>query len=126
MSRGVTRTPGTDESLEVAIGRLLTLATRIGVGLVGVGVALMLVRDVSPLAPVPALDPGSVVAALAALRPEGPLVLGLAVIVASPVVRVLGALVGYVASDERRMAATSVAILIVLLMSIALGLGATP
>lgn len=134
MTPGTTRPSGPDaqrderhgESLELTVGRLLTGATWTGVGLIGSGVALMLLQDVSPLAAMPVLTPGSVLAALLALRPEGPLAIGLVVLVASPALRVVGALVGYGRDGERRMVAISIAILAVLVISIAVGLGATP
>jgi uncharacterized membrane protein len=112
--------PGRD--LERTVGRILTTATYIGVALIALGAILMVVDGVSPLDAPPSLAPSDVVAALMALRPEGPLAIGLVVLIASPTLRVVSSLVGYLEAHERRMALVSIAILGVIVASVVLAI----
>jgi uncharacterized membrane protein len=99
---------------ERAIGRLLISVTYVAVTVLVVGVAAMLVAGVSPLDEPPSLDASSFWAALTSLRPDAILWIGLALVIATPIVRVAAAAVTYVRSGERRMVAISVAILVVI------------
>lgn len=109
--------------LEPLVGRVLTLVTRAGVALIAVGVALMVAQGVSPLDPAPSLDPAGITAGLAAGRPAGPIGLGIATLVAGPVLRVVVAGIGYAARGERRMAGVATAIVGVIVVGVVVGLG---
>jgi uncharacterized membrane protein len=110
--------PDTTTDLDVAIARLLTAGTYLSVALLAIGVALMAAAGTSPLSGGPAFDPGSVVANIAALRPEGFLWLGLIAAIATPSARVAASLVGYLRRGERSMALVSLLILGVIALSI--------
>lgn len=107
---------------ERVIGRLLIIVTYLAVGLLLAGVVAMMVAGVSPLAPVPALDPQGLLAAVEALRPEGILWLGLAVVIATPILRVAAAAASYARHAEWRMLAISIAILVVIAVGVATSL----
>lgn len=96
---------------EHRLGRLLIAVTYLAVGLMVVGVVLLLVSGVSPLAGGPGLDIGALGRGLASLDPAGFLWLGLLAVIATPVSRVVGAVVGFVKRGEPIMAAVSIAIL---------------
>ncbi|HEX9043389.1 MAG TPA: DUF1634 domain-containing protein [Candidatus Limnocylindrales bacterium] len=114
---------GAERDLERAVGRILMTATYVGVGLIAAGAILMVLEGVSPLDPAPSLSPADAAAALVALRPEGPLAVGLVVLIASPTLRVVSSLVGYLEARERRMALVSLAILAVIAASVVLATG---
>lgn len=103
---------------ERRLGRLLIAATYLAVGLLVIGVVLMLVASVSPLAGGPPLDLSRLVADVAAFAPAGFLWLGLLAVIATPVSRVVGAAVGFVRGGERLMAVVSGAILVVILAGV--------
>jgi uncharacterized membrane protein len=109
--------------LERSIARLLTVGTYASIALLAIGFGLMLVTGVSPLTGTPAFDPASIPADVVALRPLGFLWLGLIVIVATPSARVAASLIGYARSGERRMVYVSIAILVVIALSVALATG---
>ncbi len=109
--------------LEVGIARLLTAGTYLAVTLLAVGVVVLLAAGRSPLDGGPALSFGTLLANLAAGRPEGFLHLGLIAVIATPAARVAASLVGYALSGERAMAAVAAAILGVIALSIGLGIG---
>ncbi len=112
-----------ERRLERAVGRLLSLGTLAGVVLLAIGVAGMLAAGLAPLTTVaPALDLARLAADLAALRPEGFLWLGVAVIIATPSARVATALVGYGLEGDRRMVGIAVAILGVIALSVAVAM----
>ncbi len=113
-------------SLEASIARLLRLGVYLSIALLVAGVVALLVAGISPLAGAPRFDPTAIPADLVDLRPDGLLWLGLLVLVATPSVRVLAALVGYLRSNEPRMAAISLLILVVIAASIALALIVEP
>jgi uncharacterized membrane protein len=105
--------------LDQAIARLLTAGTYLSVALLGIGVVLMAVAGLPPRGG-PAFDPTHLVADLVALRPEGFLWLGLIAAIATPSARVAASLVGYLRRGERRMAAVSLLILGVIVLSVML------
>jgi uncharacterized membrane protein len=109
--------------LERSIARLLTVGTYASIALLTVGFALMLASGISPLTGTPRFDPGSIPADILALRPLGFLWLGLIVIVATPSARVVASLVGYARSGERPMVYVSIAILVVIALSVTLATG---
>ena len=105
------------------LGRLLTAVTYGAVGLLTIGVVLMLLAGISPLAVGPPFDLAQLVPDLRALEPAGFLWLGLLAVIATPLSRVLGAAIGFVKRGEPLMAAISVAILVVIGISILAALG---
>ena len=111
-----TRSPGT--LFERRLGRLLIGVTYVAVGLLAVGVLLLLLAGISPLAGGPPFDPAQLIPDLMALEPAGFLWLGILVVIATPLSRVVGAAVGFIGRGERLMAVISLAILGVIAISI--------
>jgi uncharacterized membrane protein len=115
--------PGPGSDLDRTIARILTIGTYLSVGLLAIGVALMTLNEISPLAPAPPLEPSLLVAEIRAADPVGFLWLGLIVVIATPIARVTASLVGYARDGERAMVLVSVAILVVIATSVALAVG---
>jgi uncharacterized membrane protein len=107
---------------ERRLGRLLIAVTYLAVGLLLLGVVLLLLAQVSPLAGGPPLEPGQLVRDVLALDPAGFLWLGLLAVLATPVSRVAGAGVGFLRRGEPLMAAISFAILVVIGVGVAVAL----
>lgn len=107
---------------ERIIGRLLIVLTYLAVGLLVAGVAAMVVAGISPTDPAPPSDPAAILAAILALRPEGILWLGLAAVIATPILRVAAAALAYARRAEWRMLAISIAILVVIAVGVATSL----
>ena len=103
---------------ERAIGRLLIAATYAATGLLAIGVALMLASAIAPLSGGPRLDVSSLAADVASIQPAGFLWLGLIVVIATPITRVLAAAVAFARAGEQRMVAVAVAIVAVIAVSI--------
>jgi uncharacterized membrane protein len=103
---------------ERRIGRLLIAITYVSVAVLLVGVALMLVTGVSPLDAPPALDATSFLEALRAIRPSAILLIGIALVVATPIIRVIAAAVTYARSGEVRMVGVSLGILAVIAIGV--------
>lgn len=105
--------------VEDRIARLLLLGAVAGIALVGVGVVLMAVNGIDPLATTfPGFEAGRVLPDLIALRPEGFLWAGILVVIGTPIARVLGELVTYALRGDRVMAAASGAIMVVVAASV--------
>jgi len=100
-------------------GRLLIGITYVSVVLLLIGVALMIKDGISPLDGGPGLDLAALGATLAALEPAGFLWLGLLVVIAAPICRVIVAGIAYARDADWLMVGISVAILLV----IAIGIG---
>lgn len=98
----------------------MTVGTYVAIGFVLLGVAGMLLTAVDPLAhgTPPAFDIGRISGDLLALRPEGFLWAGLVAVMAIPIGRVVVAGIGFMGMGERRLAAISLAVLLVVLASI--------
>jgi uncharacterized membrane protein len=111
-----TQSPGRE--FERRLGRLLIVVTYVAVALLAIGVGLLLVAGISPLAGGPPLDPAGLLADLLALDPAGFLWLGILVVIATPLSRVVGAAAGFIGRGERLMAVVSVAILGVIALSV--------
>jgi len=105
-------------AFERRIGRQLIGATYIAVAMLLVGVVLMAVAGISPLDAVPPFEPGDMVRSLLALEPTGFLWLGLAVVIATPISRVIVAAIGYGRTGDRLMVAVSIGILAVIAIGI--------
>ncbi len=118
----VDRRPGAGAApgLEIIIARLMTVGTYVAIGFVLLGVAGMLLTAVDPLdhGTPPAFDLGRIPGDLLALRPEGFLWAGLVVVMGIPIGRVIVAGVGFLRVGERRLAAISLAVLLVVLAAI--------
>jgi uncharacterized membrane protein len=114
------RTPGSD--FERRLGRLLIGVTYVAVGLLTIGVMLLILAGISPLAGGPPFDPAQLVADLLAFEPAGFLWLGILVVIATPLSRVAGAAVGFIGRGERLMAVVSLAILGVIAISVLVAL----
>jgi uncharacterized membrane protein len=111
----------TGDRLDLAIARLLSIGTYVGIGLLAVGFGLMLLAARSPLDPHVPFDPGRLAGDVSAGRPEGALWLGLLVLIATPSARVAASLIGYRGAGERGMMAVSAAILLVVAVGVAVG-----
>lgn len=105
--------PAVDGALETTLARLLQVGTYLSMALIAVGTALLLLDGGSPLDIAPLLDLGRLPGDLAAGRPEGFLWLGVLGVLATPGLRVLGALVGFARGREWRMTAVAAAIILV-------------
>ena len=121
-------TPGTtpDEAsaaaLEAVIGRVLAIGALVGVALLLVGVGLMVANGISPTSgTATGFDPARVAPDLAGGRPEGFLWAGIVILIATPVVRVLGELAAFTARRDRVMAAIAAAILGIILLGVVVG-----
>ena len=108
-------------NLDRTVARLLTGGAYLSVGLLAIGVVLMSANGISPLADTPVLDVGRIPADIVGLKPTGFLWAGLFVTLATPLARVAASLVGYLAGGERRMAAISIGILVVVGVGVVLG-----
>jgi len=104
---------------EHRIGRLLIAMTYVAVGLLVVGVALMVADGISPLSSGPGLDLATLGGQLIALDPAAFLWLGLLVVVATPIGRVIVAGFAYARQADWLMVAIALGILAI----IAIGVG---
>jgi uncharacterized membrane protein len=107
---------------ERAIGRMLVVLTYVAVALLAVGVLLMVAIGISPLSGGPPLDISHVAEDVARLLPQGFLWLGLLVVIATPIARVVAAGIGYARGGDRLMVVVAVAILVVIALSVATAL----
>jgi uncharacterized membrane protein len=110
--------PAPPGELESRLARLITTGTYVSVALLGVGLAVMVIRGVSPMAPAPSLDPATLPGDLLAGRPEAFLWLGVIAVIATPTLRVVAALAGFVELRERLMIGVALAILGVIALSV--------
>ena len=107
-------------AFERRIGRQLIVATYIAVALLGIGVLLMAIAGISPLDAAPEFEPGDIVRDILALEPTGFLWLGLVVVIATPISRVIVAAIGYARTGDRLMVAVSIGILAVITVGVVL------
>ncbi len=111
------------EADESRIGRALIVVTYVSVAILAVGVLGMIALGISPLDPAPAVESmAALVDAVRGLQPEGIIWVGLAVVIATPILRVILAAIAYARGAEWRMVAISVAILIVIAIGVATAL----
>jgi uncharacterized membrane protein len=111
-------------TVELAIGRLLFAGTVFGVALLLVGVVLMALANIDPARSVsPQFDVARIAPDLLAARPEGFLWAGIAVLIATPVARVVGELVAFAVRRDRTMALVALAILGIIGLSVVLAIG---
>ena len=109
-------------ALESALARILQVGTLVSMAFVALGVFLFIVRGGSPLDPGPTLDLAHLPADLARGDPAAILWLGVLGILATPGLRVVGALVGFARAGEWRMVGVAAAIVVVVGMGIVAGL----
>ena len=107
-------------AMEAAVARLLVVGTWLAMGLVLVGVVLMFASGIDPLAhgAIPPFRPAAIPGELLALDPAGFLWTGVCLIVALPIGRVVVSGLGFLAARDLRMAAISLAVLAVVLVSV--------
>ncbi|MBK9715036.1 MAG: DUF1634 domain-containing protein [Kouleothrix sp.] len=87
--------------------------------LIGVGLALFYQRDLPTVVP----DIDDVVGRVLALRPSGFLALGLLVLIATPILRVVGSIGAFLYERDWRFAGVTTLVLAVLIVSLLLGRG---
>jgi uncharacterized membrane protein len=109
---------GADAGLERAIGRVLSIGTYISIALLAIGFALLIASGGQPRTADPGFDPSRLLGDLVAGRPTGFVWLGLVVVVATPSLRVVASLIGYLRRDEREMAIVAALILAVIATSV--------
>jgi len=117
------RDPG--PAIETLVARLLVIGTWVAVVLVLAGVLGMVLSGVDPLdhGERPVFDPGRVPADLLALRPSGFLWAGLVTVLLLPIGRVVVSGIGFLVARDRRLALVSLAVLVVVGVSIAAAIG---
>jgi uncharacterized membrane protein len=116
---GPHRSPTAD--LDRTVGRLLTIGTNIAVLLLAIGCVLLFAYRIDPLAGGPQLEPGLIVDDITHLRPAGFMWLGLLALLATPVLRVVVSLAGFLERRERTMSIVAVLILVVIALSVVVG-----
>jgi uncharacterized membrane protein len=109
---------GRARATERRLGRLLITATYVSVGLLAIGVVLMIADGISPTSGGPNLDLATLRTQLVALEPAGFLWLGMMVVIAAPIGRVIVAAVAYVREGDWLMVAVSVGILLVIAVGV--------
>jgi uncharacterized membrane protein len=87
--------------------------------LAGVGLDFVYQRDLPTVVP----DIGEVVSRVVALRPSGFLALGLLVLIATPILRVVGSIGAFIYEHDWRFASLTALVLMILLVSLVLGRG---
>jgi uncharacterized membrane protein len=110
---------GAAATLDRTVARILRWGIGASIALLAIGVALMVVHGVDPLGPPP--PPFSLAAIpsdLVSLQPTAFLWLGLILAIATPSIRVVASLVGFARTGQRRMVIISVAILVVIAVSV--------
>ena len=110
---------------EWRIGRSLIVMTYVSVAILVIGVGLMVAAGISPLAGGPAFDLADLPAELAARAPAGVLWVGLIVVIATPIVRVIGAAITFGLGRQWIMVGVAVAILVVIVAGVVIALSTT-
>ena len=108
--------------LDARLGRILSIGTLAGVLALAAGVILMMADGISPLdGTFPPLDLTELLPDLVALEPTAWLWLGLIMVIATPLLRVIAAMAGFRARGESAMVGISVAILVVVGVGVMVG-----
>ena len=115
-------TSSTRAGLESSLARVLQIGTYVSMALITVGTVLLVVTGGSPMDAAPLLDVGRIPADVLGGRPEGFLWVGVLGVLATPMLRVVAALVGFARAGEWRMVGVAAAIVIVVAAGIAAGL----
>jgi uncharacterized membrane protein len=111
-----------EDSLESALARVLQVGTYSSIALVAIGCLLLLAGGTSPLAGGPPFRPAEILGDVVGARPAGFLWLGIIGTVATPALRVAGAMVGFWRRGERTMVAVAILILAVVGTGVVIGL----
>ena len=98
---------------------IVGLAISTALILIGIGLDLFYQQDLPMAVP----DLGEVLARVVALRPSGFVALGLLVLIATPILRVLGSIVAFLYERDWRYAGITTVVLLVLIVSLVLGKG---
>jgi uncharacterized membrane protein len=98
---------------------IVGLAISTALMLAGVGLNVFYQRDLPTVVP----DIGDVISRVLALRPSGFLALGLLVLIATPILRVIGSIGAFLYERDWRYAGVGTLVLLVLLISLVLGRG---
>ncbi|TFG68986.1 MAG: DUF1634 domain-containing protein [Thermomicrobiales bacterium] len=106
-------------------GRLLIGFTYVAVALLALGIVAMVMAGISPLAGGPALDLETLFDGLEGLDPAALLWLGLLVVIAAPIGRVVVAGAAYAAEADWRMVTISAAILVIIVIGVVSALTVT-
>jgi uncharacterized membrane protein len=105
---------------EVVHGVLIVgLAISTTLMLIGIGLDLFYKQDL----PIAVPDLAEVLVRVAALRPSGFLALGLLVLIATPILRVVGSIIAFLYEHDWRYAGITTVVLLVLIVSLVLGKG---
>ncbi len=119
VTTATTATTGAIDPIERRLARILSLGAVLAITLLVIGLVLMIVEGVGPEASTfPAFHPERLVDDLVHLRAAGFLYAGILVVVATPVIRVVGELIGFAIRGERVMAAVAALILLVVATSV--------
>ena len=107
-----------DRGFDRTLGRLLIGMTYVAVALLVVGVGLMIVNGISPLAGGPPFDPALIWEELRDGDPVAFLWLGLIVVIATPITRVTVSAVGFAREGQWRMVGIAAGIMAIILVGI--------
>lgn len=112
-------------AIESLIARLLVAGTYLAMLLILIGVAGMLASSIDPMThpSPPPFDLAAIPGDLAALRPEGFLWLGIGLVIALPVGRVIVAGLGFLGTRDRRLTLVSLGVLVVVTLSVIAAIG---
>jgi uncharacterized membrane protein len=107
--------------LNAVVHRVLIIGLIVSTALMlaGVGLDLFYQRDLPTAVP----DIGEVVSRVLALRPSGFLALGLLVLIATPILRVIGSIGAFLYERDWRFAGVTMLVLMILSLSMLLGRG---
>lgn len=123
--RVLTPEPEPDEQerrdLDEVVHRVLVIGLVLSTALMLAGAGLELARGTA--LPETVVGLGQVLPRVAALRPSGFLALGLLVLIATPILRVVGSIAAFLYERDWRFAGVTGLVLLVMLVSIALGKG---
>jgi uncharacterized membrane protein len=111
---------GAAATLDRTVARVLQVGIGASMAMLAVGVVLMVTHGVDPLGPGPAaFSLAEIPSGLASLDPAAYLWVGLIIAIATPSLRVVASLIGFARTGQRRMVLISVAILVVIAVSVA-------
>lgn len=104
-------------------GQLLIGFTYLAVGFLIAGVLAMIALGVAPLAGGPQVELADFLGDLAALQPSALMAVGIALVIAAPLARVVVAGIAYATEADWRMVAVSIGILLIITVGVVTALG---
>jgi uncharacterized membrane protein len=116
-----TKTAREQRDLNAVVHTVLIIGLALSTALMLVGICIDLFSQQDLPTAVP--DLGDVLGRVAALRPSGFLALGLLVLIATPILRVLGSIIAFLYERDWRYAGITTVVLLVLCVSLLLGKG---